>query len=152
MESEHDRAALWSAYFALRAVTDPPDFVARALDDLKRHLDGGHQPAAPRLRLADHGDRPQRLPEVDDFKFRHETGLRRIVSSRQAVNAIEHFLGDPVQEVLTLEELPRHTRGDIASIRGVGARTMIELDAALEERDMRWADDHRPVLAAAKAS
>jgi hypothetical protein len=37
-ESESDRAALWSAYFAVRAMSDPPDFVCSFREDLWAHL------------------------------------------------------------------------------------------------------------------
>ena len=158
MEGERGRAALWSAYFALRTVNDPPDFIAQTRRDLKQYLDETSERKQPargaKLSLVEPGNEhdQHQLREVAEFKYHYETALRRVVSSRQAINVIERFLGDPMNEILTVEDLPRHSRDAIAALRGVGSKTMIELDGALVERGLQWADEGRPALVVANGA
>lgn len=86
---------------------------------------------------------------VQDEKFRCETWLIRVVSSRQATARLEEFLGDPQTDIGTLEDLRVRPRSEIASIKGVGRKTMAQLDAALAERGWCWADEtgERPARA-----
>lgn len=39
-----ERAQLWSLYFGLLALPEPPPFLARTRDELKAHLEGGPPP------------------------------------------------------------------------------------------------------------
>lgn len=58
-ESEEERAALWAAYFALRALHEPPVYLAEAEAELREFLEGAGDRAADlpvgqrRLRLVE---------------------------------------------------------------------------------------------------
>lgn len=78
------------------------------------------------------------MPVVQEFKFHHETLLKRVISSHRPLCAIEQFLGDPYRDILTLEDLGRYTREEVSAIHGVGEGTMSELDLAFRRRGITW--------------
>lgn len=43
-ENPRQRAQLWAIYFGIRALSDPPPFLARTRDELKEVLDDGPPP------------------------------------------------------------------------------------------------------------
>jgi hypothetical protein len=45
-DRQSERAQLWSIYFGLLSVVDPPPFLARTRDQLKQHLEGGVPPSS----------------------------------------------------------------------------------------------------------
>jgi hypothetical protein len=144
MAADRDQAQLWSIYFAIEAIAEPPEFLYRAKDQLRECLGASAPNSArapgPLAAVSDTAPRRSQQPSVSEFKFRHETLLGKVVTGARPQDAIERFLGDPSTDVITLEDLPRCSREQIAAIEGVGEMTMRQLDDALAERGLAWSN------------
>ncbi len=134
-----ERAALWGIYFAIRGLEHAPAYLSEALKELEAELDGQGSTRDPaRLRIAGSGQLVEQRKDVGNWKFEHETLIGKVVTSAQAVAALERMVGDPYVEIITLEDLTRFRREQIAAAEGVGPKTLAELDNALRDRGLSW--------------
>ena len=119
------------------------------LDAMKKKKSAPEQEGQSRNQLlalaASGGHRPQSR-DVARWKFDNETLLCRVLKAAGPRRAIEEFIGDPITDVITLEDLPRYRRDAIAAIAGVGPKTMVELDEALAEGGLEWGSTSAPTL------
>jgi hypothetical protein len=76
---------------------------------------------------------------VNSLKFDEQTYIGKAGLEANARKAIERFLGDPMKDIATLEDLQFFERAEIAELEGVGPKTMDALDRAMNERHLSWA-------------
>jgi hypothetical protein len=139
-ETRAERAAKWTALFALEALTSRPQYLIDAANRLRSEFVDDPVKDRGSLGLVDGGADPApQLQSVALFKLRHETLLRRVVTSATAIDVIEDFAIGDTDGFITLEDLPRYDRSAVEVLHGVGPKTMAQLDAALIERGLSWA-------------
>ena len=89
--------------------------------------------------MALHGEHRVR-EALAHYKWNREMFLRKVVDTPKAADALEAFIGDPLAEIITLEDVVQHTRDEVAAVRGVGPLTMEKLDAAIADRGLAWSE------------
>ena len=83
---------------------------------------------------------PDRLTRaIEDYKFKQETPIYKCRLVPQATSALERYLGDPVKDLITLEDAAQRPRDEIAAIDGVGPQSIDKLDAAMAKAGLTWA-------------